>query len=61
MGLFSKGRLLAMSTNIRLGQKWLLLSNTLAYNAEILNFKLITDIRKDRDRQNRQKDRQTGK
>ncbi len=47
---------MAISTNISLGQKWLLLSNTLAYNAEILNFKLITDIRKDRDRQ---KDRHT--
>jgi hypothetical protein len=31
MGLHTNGRLLALSTNIRLGWKWIAVANTLAY------------------------------
>ncbi len=36
-GPYHKGRLLALSGNIRLGGKWLTVKNTLAYNARELN------------------------
>jgi hypothetical protein len=36
MGLHSEYKLLVVQTNIRLGWKWLRVTNTLAYDAETL-------------------------